>query len=126
MAYHNILINEEKAYFVDFYYSIVDLRVHDLCNFINKVEKNFDSNIDKTKLILEEYSKESDLDSRELEVLYYLLMFPYDFYSVCRDYYTRRKNWNEQLFNSKLDRNVLLKDEKNQFLEEFKKIYNIK
>ena len=126
LAYHNILINEEEAYFVDFDYSIVDLRVHDLCNFINKVEKNFDYNIDKTKLILEEYSKESDLDDRELEVLYYLLMFPYDFYSICRDYYTRRKSWNEQLFNSKLEKKLSLKDEKNQFLEEFKKICNIK
>ena len=90
------------------------------------MEKNFDFNIDKAKLILEEYSKGSDLDDRELEVLYYLLMFPYDFYSVCRDYYTRRKNWNEQLFNSKLDRKLSLKEEKNQFLEEFKNMYNIK
>ena len=77
-------------------------------------------------MILEEYSKESDLDDRELEVLYYLLMFPYDFYSICRDYYTRRKSWNEQLFNSKLEKKLSLKDEKNQFLEEFKKICNIK
>ena len=126
LAYHNILINEEKAYFVDFDYAILDLKVHDLCNFINKVEKNFDFDIEKAKLILEEYSKESDLDSRELEVLYYLLMFPHDFYSICRDYYTRRKNWSEQLFNNKLDKKLSLKDEKNQFLEEFKKIYNIK
>lgn len=126
LAYHNILINEEKAYFVDFDYSIIDLRVHDLCNFINKVEKTFDFNIDKTKIILEEYCKESDLDSRELEVLYYMLMFPYDFYTICRDYYTRRKNWNEQLFNNKLDKKLALKDEKNQFLEEFKVAYNIR
>ena len=36
LAYHNILINNGEAYFIDFDYVIIDLKVHDLCNFISR------------------------------------------------------------------------------------------
>ncbi len=39
LAYHNILIKEDEAYFIDFDYAILDLKVNDLCNFITKVIK---------------------------------------------------------------------------------------
>jgi len=47
LAHHNILINNEEAYFIDFDYCLMDLKVHDLCNFINKVIKNFAFDVEK-------------------------------------------------------------------------------
>ncbi len=41
LAHHNILINKEEVYFLDFDYAVIDLKVHDICNFINKAIKNF-------------------------------------------------------------------------------------
>jgi CotS family spore coat protein len=120
LAYHNILINDDKAYFVDFDYSIIDLKVHDLCNFISKAIKNFAFDIDKAASILADYETKNTLDKRELEVLYGMLYFPEDFYSISRDYYTRRKDWEEEVFFDRLTKKVSYKEDRSEFLEEFK------
>lgn len=121
LAYHNILINEDNAYFIDFDYAIINLKVHDLCNFINKVIKNFAFDLEKADTILKDYCSENSLDNRELEVLYGMLYFPEDFYSISRDYYTRRKDWEEEVFLDRLIKKVSYREERTEFLEDFKK-----
>jgi CotS family spore coat protein len=120
LAYHNILINDEEAYFVDFDYSIIDLKVHDLCNFISKAIKNFAFDIDKAASILDDYQTQNSLDKRELEVLFGMLYFPEDFYSISRDYYTKRKDWEEEVFFDRLTKKVSYKEDRSEFLEEFR------
>jgi len=124
LAHHNILINEEKVYFLDFDYAIVDLRVHDICNCINKAIKNFAYDIEKCCSILNEYVKINPLDHRELEVLHGMLSFPQDFYGIARDYYTRKKQWSEEVFLNRLKSKVENREDREVFLEEFKKYYN--
>lgn len=119
LAYHNILINDEKAYFIDFDYAIVDLKVHDLCNLINKVEKQFSYDIEILKLILNNYNKTNNISKEEMEVLKALLIFPQDFYGICSDYYTRKKNWEEEIFVNRLTNKILLKEDRENFLNEF-------
>lgn len=127
LAYHNILISGGEAYFIDFDYAIIDIKVHDLCNFINKVVKNFAFDIKKAKLIIENYCKVNSLSSRELEVLEAMLNFPYDFYTISRDYYTRRKEWDESVFLARMRKKSSYKDDRKEFLENFKtEISNIK
>ena len=120
LAYHNILINNEEAYFIDFDYSVVDLKVRDLCNFINKAIKNAAFDMEKAEAILTNYSETNSLDERELMVLYGLLYFPEDFYSISKDYYTKRKDWEEETFYDKLVKKVSYNEERNEFLKEFK------
>ena len=124
LAHHNILINNEEVYFLDFDYAIVDLRVHDICNFINKAIKDFAYSIDKCHSILNEYTQITPLEPRELKVLYGLLSFPEDFYGVCRDYYTRKKQWSEEVFLNRLKRKVDYREDRENFLEDFKNHYN--
>ena len=124
LAHHNILINKEEVYFLDFDYAILDLKVHDICNFINKVIKNFAYDIDKCHSILNEYTKINPLDDRELKVLYGMLSFPEDFYSISRDYYTRKKQWSEEIFLSRLKKKVESRKDREVFLEAFKNNYN--
>jgi CotS family spore coat protein len=119
LAYHNILINNDSAYFVDFDYAIIDLKVHDLCNFISKVEKNFAFDIEKSNTILENYCIKNTLNKRELEVLYAMLIFPEDFYSISKDYYTKRKDWEEEIFLDRLKRKVAYKEDREEFLNTF-------
>lgn len=123
LAYHNILIESDKAYFIDFDYAIVDLKVHDLCNFINKVEKSCLFDIDKAKIVINNYNSENNLTKEELGVLYALLLFPYDFYSICKSYYTRRKNYEEDVFLYKLNRKVNDQFARKEFLKQFYDIY---
>lgn len=120
LANHNILINNEKAYFVDFDYSIVDLRVHDLCNFISKAIKEYAYDIDRAKTIIMEYGKINSVEKDELTILYGMLTFPQDFFSISRDYYTRRKLWTEDTFISRLERKVSYKADYEEFLREFR------
>ncbi|WP_125153316.1 CotS family spore coat protein [Clostridium rectalis] len=124
LAHHNIIINDEKeeAYFIDFDYSIVDLRVHDMCNFISKATKNFAYDIEKAKLILDEYNSENSLDKREIEVLYGMLTFPQDFYSISRDYYTKRKGWEEDIFVDKIKKKTECEEFRIAFLDKFEEL----
>lgn len=122
LAHHNILINNRKAYFIDFDYAIIDLKVHDLCNFINKVVKNFAFDIEKTKIIMENYCTKNSLNKREIEVLSAMLTFPDDFYSISKDYYTKRKDWDENIFLERLKKKIGYNEDREEFLEEFKKI----
>ncbi|MBZ9685027.1 CotS family spore coat protein [Clostridium estertheticum] len=124
LAHHNILINVQQVYFLDFDYAVVDLKVHDICNFINKVIKNFAYDIEKCHSILNEYISVSPLDHRELKVLYGMLSFPEDFYSIARDYYTRKKQWSEEVFLSRLKSKVEYRENREAFLEDFKSYYN--
>lgn len=120
LAHHNILIKDNKAYFVDFDYSIIDLKVHDLCNFITKVEKKSAYDIEKAKIIIENYCMFNNLDKKELEVLYGMLNFPQDLYTIIKEYYTRTKDWNYQTFLSKFIKKNEFKEDRQEFLEKFK------
>ncbi|MBV7272380.1 CotS family spore coat protein [Clostridiaceae bacterium UIB06] len=120
LAYHNILINNEEAYFIDFDYAMIDLKVHDLCNFINKVVKSFAFDIEKASIILENYFATNTLNKRELEVLHAMLTFPEDFYSISKDYYTKRKDWEEDVFLDRLKRKSNYKEDREEFLEKFR------
>jgi hypothetical protein len=63
------------------------------------------------------------LDRKELEVLHALLTFPQDFYSISRDYYTRRKEWEEEVFVDRFKRKLEFKEDREDFLAEFFKKY---
>lgn len=123
LAHHNILINKEEVYFLDFDYAVLDLKVHDICNFINKAIKNFAFDMEKCQNILNDYTKVNKLNHDELVVLYGMLSFPEDFYSIARDYYTRKKQWSEEIFLSRLNTKVQYKEDREVFLEEFKNYY---
>lgn len=125
LVYHNMIIKNEELYFIDFDYAILDLRVHDICNFINKVVKNFAFDFDKAKDIIENYEEDNKLDKRELEVLYSMICFPEDFYSIVKDYYKRRKYWTEEMFIIKLKRKLSYKEEKIEFLTKFREYYKL-
>lgn len=123
LAHHNILIKEDEAYFVDFDYSVIDLKVHDLCNFINKIEKTCAYDIDKTRIVLKNYSITNSINKQELEVLYGLLTFPQDIFNIMKAYYTRTKDWNYVLFLEKLIKKNSFKKDREEYLNLFKEIY---
>ncbi|MCY6485584.1 CotS family spore coat protein [Clostridium aestuarii] len=120
LAHHNILIKEDKSYFVDFDYCIIDLKVHDLCNFINKAEKKSAYDIEFTNTIIENYCMYNELNKKELEVLYGMLTFPQDFYTISKQYYTRTKEWEYKVFLQRLIKKNEFKEDKEEFLKKFK------
>lgn len=125
LAHHNIIINDDNAYFIDFDFSVIDLKIHDLCNFINKVTKSFLFDMDKAKVIIDNYCTTNTLNKNELNVLFGMITFPEDFYDISKDYYAKRKNWDEQIFVSRLKRKINFEPDREEFLQEFKKEYSI-
>jgi CotS family spore coat protein len=122
LAYHNIIIKDNKAYFIDFDYIMIDLKVHDLANFILKVIKNFAFDVEKAKTVLNEYMSINPIEDRELKVLYGMLSFPEDIYSISRDYYGRRKNWSDEVFIDRLNKKIDQEEFRQEFLNEFKAV----
>ena len=88
--------------------------------------KNAAFDIDKVLTCINGYEKISLLKKEEKELLYVLIKFPKDFYTISRDYYYKRKRWDYEVylnrFKTKLNneefRYEFLKVYKNKFLIE--------
>lgn len=125
LAYHNILIKDEEAYFIDFDYAIIDLKVHDIANYIYKVVKNFAYDINKAVFVMDNYKETYTLEREEIEVLYGMLLFPYKSFTLFKHYYFRQKDWAYNSFLEKAKDKVSCIQEKEEFMERFKDIYLI-
>lgn len=121
LAYHNFLTNKQEISIIDFDYMSIDLRIMDLADFILKSIKNASFDIEKMDLAFDGYNKISTITKAEKEILYILLAFPRDFYSIVRDYYYKRKDWEYEVFlnrlKSKMDNEVF----RFEFLENYKR-----
>lgn len=121
LAHHNIIIKDQEAYFIDFDYAVLDLKIHDLCNLINKSIKNFAFDSDRAESIINSYCINNTLTKRELMVLHSMLIFPEDFYNISKDYYTRRKKWDYEVFLYRLKRKADYKEDAEEFLNDYEK-----
>lgn len=119
----NIIINKKNVFFIDFDYSTIDLRIYDLCNFINRFVKNFAFEFEKAKTVISEYSKEYSFRKQELQVLHAMLIFPGGFYNIVKNYYKRKKGWEEETFNTRLEVKIRSKNEREEFLKKFNNYY---
>lgn len=120
LAYHNMLIKDDETYFIDFDYAVIDLKVHDLSNFITKIEKNAEYDFNDCKNIIEIYNSINSIDKNELSVLYGFLLFPKDIYDITKNFYTRLKDWNFNTFLNRLQNKIILNKSKEEFLDKYK------
>ena len=124
LAYHNIIISDNEGYFIDFDYSIIDLRVHDLCNLINKVTKHSCYDFEVLKFIINEYNSHTNpLCKDEYEVLYGMLCFTDGFYNISSDYFYRKKLWKYDSYLYKISKKVQDINERFEMVENFKDAY---
>lgn len=116
---HNIIIMpDKKAYLIDFDYSIMDIRVHDLCNLLNYVMKVYEWNLEIAKKILECYNKANPLLKEEIEVLYALLNYPKDFWNEVYFFY-QEKRFTPDIAYQRLKRNIQMQKARRCFLDNF-------
>lgn len=120
LAHHNIIMAEDKTYFIDFEYALIDIRVHDICNFLIKSIKNYGYDFDKCKEIIKIYNSVWSIDREELDVLYGLMVFPNDYYNLVSNYYSKKKNWTYESFLSKFQNKLEDENDRKDFLELFK------
>ncbi|WP_244833715.1 CotS family spore coat protein [Clostridium sp. BJN0001] len=123
-TYHNIILNDKKDIsIIDFDYCKREIRTFDISNFITKVLKRVDWNIEYAKAILDSYNSVSELKNEEYRVLFAYLEFPQRYWRLANRYYYNEVNWAQNTFSLKLQKIVDEKENYLEFLKEFKKIY---
>lgn len=124
-TYHNIILNGNDVHVIDFDYCKREVRTFDISNFMIKVLKRVDWNIDFAKEILAAYNSVSKLSDEEMKVLYAYLQFPQRYWRLANRYYYNEVNWGQDTFASKLQNIVNEQDKYLKFLGEFRAVYNL-
>ena len=92
-TYHNIILgNDNSVSVIDFDYCKREVRTFDISNFMIKVLKRNNWNIDFANAIIESYNKVSKLDECEYNVLYAYLQFQQRYWRLATRYYYNEVN----------------------------------
>ena len=102
LAHHNFMISNENVNIIDFDYCDINPRIDDIYNFTNKVLKTVAYDKEFIKIIVDSYSKESQLSDKEIEVLKQMLNYPKDFIALVKNYYLKQKSWEEAVFINRM------------------------
>ncbi|MDD6795501.1 MAG: CotS family spore coat protein [Clostridiaceae bacterium] len=124
-TYHNIILSKDDVYVIDFDYCKREVKTFDISNFMIKVLKRVDWDINFAKAIIESYTSISKLSNDDMEVLYAFLQFPQRYWRLANRYYYNEVNWGQGTFASKLQGIVSEQEKFLKFLEEFKKEYSL-
>lgn len=123
LNHHNILVgNDDNIYFLDFDYAVIDIALHDISNMITKAIKHNGWSMESAMFVIDGYREESEITRDELDVLLGYLIFPNDFYEISTEYYMRTRSWDEVEFLDKLQRKAGYREERENFIKEFKEM----
>lgn len=126
-TYHNIIIGEDNdVSVIDFDYCKREVRTFDISNFMTKVLKRCDWNLDFAVAIIDSYNEVSPLKEEEYKVLFAYLQFPQRYWRLANRYYYNEVNWGQNTFANKLESIINEQESYLVFLEKFKNQYNIK
>ena len=125
-TYHNIILDKEnQAHVIDFDYCKREIRTFDVSNFMIKVLKRVDWNIEFAKAIIDSYNDVYPLSKDEYKVLYAFLQFPQRYWRLANRYYYNEVNWGQNTFSNKIEAIINEQEKLLKFLEEFKNLYSI-
>ena len=125
-TYHNIILDESNnCHIIDFDYCKRELRTFDISNFMIKVLKRVNWNKEFAYTILEAYNEISPLMECEYKVLYAYLQFPQRYWRLANRYYYNEVNWGQNTFGSKLASIIEEQEVMLEFLDDFRKKYNL-
>ena len=123
-TYHNIVLNEKNdVYVIDFDFCKREVRTFDISNFMIKVLKRVDWDINYAKAIIESYNSVSKLDNEEYKVLYAYLQFPQRYWRLANRYYYNEVNWGQNTFYNKLQGIVDEREKYLKLLDDYEKEY---
>lgn len=125
-TYHNIILDKDNGvHVIDFDYCKREVRTFDISNFMIKVLKRVDWDVEFAKAILESYNSVTPLAEEEYKVLLAYLQFPQRYWRLANRYYYNEVNWGQNTFAGKLEGIINEQDKYLKFLEEFEKEYNL-
>lgn len=122
-AHHNILIDEKgTTNIIDFDYCILDTHLHDLSSLIIRRMKNSRWDINCAVYIMNSYDSIMEIKNIEIPIMAGFMEFPQEYWQLGIQYYWENKDWGEEVFLSKLHKIYEDRDEKYDFIQDFKRI----
>lgn len=126
-TYHNIIIDKNNdVNIIDFDYCKREVRAYDISNFMIKVLKRVDWNMEFANTILNSYNEINPLMEEEYRLIFSFLLFPQRFWRLANRYYYNEVNWAQNTFANKLEDLVKEQQIYLKFIEGFKQVYNQK
>ncbi|MGL5086095.1 MAG: CotS family spore coat protein [Clostridium sp.] len=123
-TYHNIIIDKnDDVNIIDFDYCKREIRTFDISNFMTKVLKRVNWDMEFAKAIIESYIEVAQLKDEEYKVLFAYLQFPQRYWRLANRYYYNEVNWGQNTFASKIEAIIKEQEQFLGFLESFKNEY---
>ena len=125
LAHHNFIIEDNEINIIDFDYCKREIRAYDISNFMIKVLKRCNWNLEYAKEIINAYNSVSPLRDDEYKVLYAYLQFPQRYWRLANRYYYNEVNWGQNTFSNKIESIINEQEKFTKFLDDFKKEYSL-
>lgn len=123
-TYHNIIMDKNnQVNIIDFDYCKREVRVYDISNFMVKVLKRREWNIQCANIIIDAYNQVNPLTKEEYRVLFAFLLFPQRFWRLGNRYYYNEVSWATNTFNKKIQSLISEQEQYMKFIEDFKEAY---
>lgn len=122
-AHHNVLINKNaEVNIIDFDYCILDTHLHDLSSLLIRRLKNGKWDLSSAIYILDVYSSIYSVLGDDIGIMAAFMEFPQEFWQIGIQYYWEKQPWQEENFLSKLKRIEVDRNERQEFVEEFRRL----
>lgn len=120
----NVLVKPDgSAHLVDFDYTIVDIKVHDVASLILRNMRRAAWDFTRAKTVINSYSRVLELSQPEIDLIYVFLRWPQDFWQVGLQYYVEHQPWPMKRFTGILRKRTSHLEEREAFLERFRREY---
>ncbi|KGM98400.1 spore coat protein [Clostridium novyi A str. 4552] len=120
-AYHNVLIDDKNCVnIIDFDYCMLDTHLHDLSSLLIRRMKYGKWDTKNASEILEIYNSINKVEYDDVAIMAAFMEFPQDYWQRGIQYYWEEKPWGEEFFIKKLERYIEDREEKEQFIEDFR------
>lgn len=120
-ADHNILKSQNNLVnIIDFDYCLLDSHLHDLSSILLRCMKNGKWNISSALDIIDSYNSINQVKKDDIPIMAAFMEFPQDYWQIGIQYYWEKQPWKEEFFLNKLKRTIEDRDQKQEFIDEFR------
>ena len=120
-AHHNVLIEDNgDVNIIDFDYCILDSHLHDLCSLLIRTMKNGKWDMNTALYLMNQYNSIKKIQNTDVPIMAAFMEFPQDYWQVGIQYYWEQQCWGEDFFVKKLQKICEDREEKQEFIEEFR------
>lgn len=102
-THHNILCSGEGMTLANFEYCCFELKVYDIANFLRRRMRKCNWDVDKAKVIIDNYCRVEPVSGDEFAVMKLMLQFPQKFWRIVNKYYNSRRSWSERSYVGRLE-----------------------